>query len=517
MYKKLIVLSLGLVLGACSQNPLPATPSKAIGFTATQETASGPIDLGTLSGDVSSVAYGMNDAGSVVGSSQSLEQKRRAFLWNSETGMTDLGTLGGSFAVAKDINNAGQVVGYSETSSGEVHPFFWTSSEGMRDLGTLGGTYAEATSVSDYGEVVGFSRLVPNNLQRHAFFWYAPNGMRDLGILGNRTQYFAGSEALGINNLGLIAGWSSSPERDTQALYWSAGTPDKIGLGQVPGGYYNQATGINNRNQMVGFSLVEGFNGQKGFVWRPETGLVNLPVEARVPFAISDDGVIVGSGGDYGAFYWTATSGFHNLPTNNTFGAVYGVNNERQAVGSAVFPGSGTTGEGGFNQRAALWTLPAESFNSLWDDTARPSTEAEQDSKSVELGVRFRSRVAGEITGIRYFLGQQSGPVDSVSLWDDKGQLIATTKTDFQRGGEWNRVDFTAPVKIEASRTYTASYHSRSGYYPVSENFFKQPLLRDPLEVPQNGGVYKYGTTSRFPTRTYKASNYWVDVVFVAK
>ena len=28
-------------------------------------------------------------------------------------------------------------------------------------------------------------------------------------------------------------------------------------------------------------------------------------------------------------------------------------------------------------------------------------------------------------------------------------------------------------------------------------------------------GVYRYGSTSLFPTDTYQASNYWVDVVFV--
>ncbi len=27
-------------------------------------------------------------------------------------------------------------------------------------------------------------------------------------------------------------------------------------------------------------------------------------------------------------------------------------------------------------------------------------------------------------------------------------------------------------------------------------------------------GVYAYGSTSTFPTNTFKAANYWVDVVF---
>jgi hypothetical protein len=40
-----------------------------------------------------------------------------------------------------------------------------------------------------------------------------------------------------------------------------------------------------------------------------------------------------------------------------------------------------------------------------------------------------------------------------------------------------------------------------------------------PLRALDNGtasgnGVYRYGSTPSFPSNTYSASNYWVDVVF---
>ena len=513
MYKRLVVLGLTLALAACSQTPMPSTMTPPSGRLQASQVASQPQDLGTLGGP-SSVAYGINDAGSVVGSSQTASRKNRAVLWTPRSGMTDLGTLGGSFAVAKDINNLGHVVGYSQTSSGAVHPFLWTPEAGMRDLGTLGGDYAEATAVDDYDQVVGWSRLQPNNLKERGFFWYAPNGMRDLGILGNRTAFYDGSRANGLNNLGFIVGTSSSPERDSQAAYWLTGTPDRVGLGQVSGAYYSQGTAINNRQQIVGFSLGTEFSETRGFLWRPATGPVNLPSSFWQPNAISDDGVIVGVGAPYGAVYWTATSGLQVLPTNNTFAFVNGVNNNRQVVGSVVFPGSGTGTEGGSNQRAALWTLPEESFESLFDDNARPANEAAQDPNAVELGVRFHAHSAGKVVGIRYFLGTQTGAaIDSVNLWDDDGQLIASAKVDFQRSGEWQRVDFAVPVDLEPDRTYTASYHT-NGYYPFNDYFYTAPVTRGTLEAKGDAGVYKYGTTSNFPDETYRASNYWVDVVF---
>jgi len=39
--------------------------------------------------------------------------------------MTDLGTLGGEYSVARGINGRGQVVGWSATADGRHHAFLW--------------------------------------------------------------------------------------------------------------------------------------------------------------------------------------------------------------------------------------------------------------------------------------------------------------------------------------------------------------------------------------------------------
>src|SRR5262245_34043691 len=69
----------------------------------------------------------------------------------------DLGTLGGDDgATARGINNSGQVVGGSySTSTGQGHAFLWQSGTGMQDLGTLGGMGSGASSINNSGQVVG--------------------------------------------------------------------------------------------------------------------------------------------------------------------------------------------------------------------------------------------------------------------------------------------------------------------------------------------------------------------------
>jgi probable HAF family extracellular repeat protein len=59
------------------------------------------------------------------------------------------------------VNDGGQVVGQSAIASGQSsHAFSWTPESGMIDLGTVGGCCSGAQAVTDSGQVVGSSQSV---------------------------------------------------------------------------------------------------------------------------------------------------------------------------------------------------------------------------------------------------------------------------------------------------------------------------------------------------------------------
>jgi len=84
-------------------------------------------DLGEIPGDFGSIAFGLNDAGQVVGGSCDQNFNCRAFLWNDGV-MTDINSLvkPGSTSLflifGNDINSRGEIASFAfDQSSGEFH------------------------------------------------------------------------------------------------------------------------------------------------------------------------------------------------------------------------------------------------------------------------------------------------------------------------------------------------------------------------------------------------------------
>ena len=140
----------------------------------------------------------------------------------------------------------------------------------------------------------------------------------------------------------------------------------------------------------------------------------------------------------------------------------------------------------------------------------------------VELGVKFRSDVAGAITGIRFYKATANTGTHIGNLWSSTGTKLATATFSGESASGWQQVNFATPVAISANTVYVASYHANNGHYSADEDYFASSGVDNaPLHALANGvsggnGVYAYGASSVFPTQTWNTSNYWVDVLFQA-
>jgi hypothetical protein len=151
----------------------------------------------------------------------------------------------------------------------------------------------------------------------------------------------------------------------------------------------------------------------------------------------------------------------------------------------------------------------------LFGTQAPSSGEAvDSDTAAVELGVRFQSRVAGQIQGVRFYRAAANAAGYTVHLWTAEGAALATATTSDGALPGWQEGRFTTPVTLDENTTYIASYFASNGRYAGTNGGFTTARNSGDLTAPAGAGVYHYGTSGGFPTDRFQSSNYWVDVQF---
>jgi uncharacterized protein DUF4082/Big-like domain-containing protein/fibronectin type III domain protein len=165
--------------------------------------------------------------------------------------------------------------------------------------------------------------------------------------------------------------------------------------------------------------------------------------------------------------------------------------------------------------------LGAQCPCSIWDNSTKPKIANVSDTSGVELGVKFKSQIDGQIKSIRFYKGINNTGRHIGNLWTSTGKLLATAVFTNETATGWQQVNFSTPVPITANAVYIASYYAPNGHYAEENYFFKNSkLVNPPLELLKNtaknrNSVYAYGPKSSFPKSSYRANNYWVDVVFI--
>ncbi len=156
---------------------------------------------------------------------------------------------------------------------------------------------------------------------------------------------------------------------------------------------------------------------------------------------------------------------------------------------------------------------------SIWGSSATPALAAANDPGAVEVGMRFRSDVAGTITGVRFYKGAPNTGTHVGHLWTNGGTLLGSVTFTGETPTGWQQANFPTGIAIAPNTTYVISYYAPAGDYAVDSAFFAASGVdAAPLHALKDGvdgsnGVFVYGTGGGFPNATSLSSNYWVDVV----
>ena len=227
-------------------------------------------------------AYGVNNAGQMVGFSNNENAAQQPVIWqNAASVPTALGTFGGEHGIAFGINASGSVVGWAEVTPEnytDTRAFYWPGAGPIQDLGTLRADntgIAVARSINDSNTIVGAATNETG--LREAFIKLSGGSITGLGDLGGSVNGLL-SYAQNVNNIDKVVGYAYTPEGSMHAFIYTQteGLQDLNNLvANLPSGTtLMRALDINDRGDIVG---VTG-NG-RAFLLTPNAGILSGPLQ----------------------------------------------------------------------------------------------------------------------------------------------------------------------------------------------------------------------------------------------
>jgi len=326
-------------------------------------------------------AYGINDAGTVVGQVGNGAQRGPATVWVSGQPQVLPSLPDLSNAMARDINNAGQIVGQCYTSSdANAVPCIWEHQQVVQ-LPVLPGAkpFGQAWQINDAGIITGRTYAAgQQNTQPVPCIWQRVNGVWTLKVLPYQAPGSSqGAWAFGINASGTATGMLFLGFPHFQAATWSGGVLNPLVFGPA-NAVSTEAWGIDTRGRITG-SYLDAID-HRGYALlldgQSTTDLGNLSGYAHLlPYRLTDSGTVLGwtYNGQYElglddlsglGFIWRSgsLSAMDDILTN---GAGWHIRQLWDFNAAGQVAGIGEL-SGGLNYRAVMLTpCPANCDNSL--------------------------------------------------------------------------------------------------------------------------------------------------------
>ena len=173
-------------------------------------------------------------------------------------------------------------------------------------------------------------------------------------------------------------------------------------------------------------------------------------------------------------------------------------------------------------------TLPKQSWSfvtaapgaapySLFGSDTPTDTAVGADDVPLEVGTSFTPSTSGKVTAIKFYKSAGQTGTQTGHLWTSSGVLLATANFTGETASGWQTATLASPVVLTAGTTYVVSYFASQGGYSYTGGYFGSAHTSGVLTAgASNNGLYQYTTTGAFPIYSWNATNYFVDVNFVA-
>ncbi|MBD2778872.1 DUF4082 domain-containing protein [Iningainema tapete] len=144
-----------------------------------------------------------------------------------------------------------------------------------------------------------------------------------------------------------------------------------------------------------------------------------------------------------------------------------------------------------------------------------PSNADVSDGETYQLGLKFQSAQAGQITAIRYWKAVSETGSHIGKIWTLTGEVLASVSFSNETASGWQQAALSTPLNIQANTTYIVSVNVNS-HFAITTNGLASSVANGVLSTVADGNNGVYGTVNSFPTNSFQNSNYFRDIVFVS-
>ena len=213
-------------------------------------------------------AFDVNSNGLAVGTSTNSIGDTVAVRWDGTRATILASGVGApSISLAFAVNDAGTIVGRGDFGTAPFRRALSWSGTTMTTLKSLGDGVDSATDISSSGLITG-AGLSPVDSKFHATVWSGTT-VTDLGLFGS-----APTQGYGVNTCGTVVGEAviSVVGDVTEAVIWQGGGQAVALETLLPAGHgwdLHIARGINEAGQIVGYGFRSGQSGLRTFLMTP--------------------------------------------------------------------------------------------------------------------------------------------------------------------------------------------------------------------------------------------------------